>query len=129
MKDALILSGIASSVAMVISLVLLLRGLYSLITSRCRVLGKEAKGSKGRTAGLFLAGQFIVGFVIYLMMFKAFDWGTSPYDYDSARKAVIEHFAEAAIFALASLIGYLMARSAVKGENETGSQPGEVKTS
>jgi len=128
MKDALIMSGLASGVAMIISLVLLLRGLYSLISGRCRVLGKEVKGNKGRSAGLLLAGQFIVGFVIYLIMFEAFDWGSSPYDYESARKAVIEHIAQAAIFFLTSLLGYLMARSVVKSASELGSQPGEVKT-
>jgi hypothetical protein len=82
-----------------------------------------------RTAGFLLAGQFVLGFVISMVMFNAFDWGTSPYDIESARKAVIENFAEAAIFFLASFLGYFLARSVIKGASQPVNQPGEGKTS
>ena len=105
----------ASAVAMVVSLVLLFRGIYSLISGKCSLRGYKVKGKQGRIAGLVLIGQFIVGIAIYAVLFEANSWGSSA---ASISERITAGIIELVIFSLAILVGYIAALSIAKSGTE-----------
>lgn len=126
MQESLIFANIAGGVALIASLVFLLRGIYSLISGRCSLLGNRVKGKLGRIAGLMLVGQFLVGIAIYALMFEANKWGRSGPDiYENARRSIASGIAQAIIFSLAILLGYMIARAIAKGGTDNEGLPSE----
>lgn len=111
MLNLLQFANAASALAMVVSLVLLFRGIYSLISGKCSLRRYKVKGKQGRIAGLVLVGQFIVGAAISASLHEANNWGSSS---QSISEGITEGFTNLIIFSLAILVGYLAARAIAK---------------
>jgi len=130
MQQAIIFANMAGTVALSVSLVFLLRGIYSLISGKCSLLGNRVTGKQGRIAGLLLTGQFIVGIAFYALMFEANKWGSSGADiYENARKSITSGIAQAIIFTVAILLGYFAARAIAKAGTAKEGHSGEEETS
>ena len=120
------LASAAGVLAMVVSLVFLLRGIYSLISGKCSLRGHKVKGKQGRIAGLMLVGQFIVGITIYASLYEANKWGSSA---ASISDRITAGFTELIIFSLAIVVGYMAARAIAKAGAANEGIPGEEEKS
>jgi len=116
MQAASLLALAAGFIALVASLVFGIRGIYSLVSRRCSLLGNKATGRQARIAGLVLACQFVSGFVVYAVLYESLDWGSSASSYG---ELVTRGIAQAAVFCVSILAGYLIALSIAKQRDES----------
>jgi len=91
--------------AQLTSLVLGLRGVYSLIRGKVELRGSHLRGQDARLVAIVLLGQLVLAFIVVWRLHEALHWGRSG----DLRTSLESHFGNALIFTVAAGGAYLWA--------------------
>ncbi len=107
MLNILVITAAFMGIALIVSLAVWIRGLYTLIGGRCSFRGNILRGKHARIAGLFLFGQFLVGSAIYRGLFEVFHMGSGGAQHIPSR--IAGNVVVTAVFVLVIVGSYVMA--------------------
>jgi len=94
-----------AAIATLTSLVLGLRGVYSLISGRLTLWGSHLTGQDARLGAIFLAGQLVLAVLVASTLHEARHWGRGG----DLMRTLESHFGNAVIFTLAAGGAYVWA--------------------
>jgi len=73
----IIIGGLLSSILLLLSLVICIRGLYHLIAGKCKIRGNLLEGREARIVGLVFFLQFVAAMIPWYIVWEVFDLGSS----------------------------------------------------
>ena len=101
----IIIFGLLSSILMLLSLVICIRGLYHLIAGKCTIRGSSLEGREARIVGLVFFLQFLAAMIPWYIVWEAFDLGSGGGSAQQGMANNLTSYFFSIVFFLAAVLG------------------------
>ena len=107
----IVIFGLLSSILLLLSLVICIRGLYHLIAGKCKIRGALLEGREARIVGLVFFLQFLAAMIPWYIVWEVFDLGSGGSTQQRVANNLTSQFFSIVLFLAAVLGSHFWARA------------------